>query len=70
MSRSATSSDARRVNAAVAVPLPDRLLFYGLVALLCARPLISETFERVELAPGEKKSVAFTRPSQVTSART
>ena len=50
MSRSATSSDARRVNAAVAVPLPDRLLFYGLVALLCARPLISETFERVQLA--------------------
>jgi len=48
MSRSATSSDARRTNAAVTVPLPDRLLFYVLVALLCARPLISETFERVE----------------------
>jgi hypothetical protein len=27
----------------------DRLLFYALVALLCARPLISETFERVEV---------------------
>ena len=50
MSRSATSSDARRTNAAIGVPLLERLLFYVLVALLCARPLISETFERVELA--------------------
>lgn len=37
-------------NALAAVPVLDRVAFLILLAVLCARPLISESFERVELS--------------------
>ncbi|MFQ5805064.1 MAG: O-antigen ligase family protein [Phycisphaerae bacterium] len=37
-------------NRAVDLPQLDRLLFFVLAAVLCARPLISESFQRAELS--------------------
>ena len=47
MSTDAGKTCSRESDAAAAVQLPDRLLFFVLLAILCARPLISESFERL-----------------------
>jgi O-antigen ligase len=44
------STRAGQASRAIGVPLLDRMLFVVLVAVLSARPLISESFERVDLS--------------------
>jgi O-antigen ligase len=50
MSSRAGKARSGRSNPAVGVALLERILFLVLLAVLCARPLISESFERAELS--------------------
>ena len=50
MSTDAGKSRAGQTNSAPGVPALDRLLFFVLVAVLGARPLISESFQRLALS--------------------
>jgi hypothetical protein len=49
MSREAPTTPADEVSQAEVVPLVDRVAFFALLAVLCARPLISESFARLSL---------------------
>jgi hypothetical protein len=49
-SRGQGSPLVRESFLARSIPLADRLLFYVLLALLCARPMIGENYERLEVS--------------------
>ncbi len=50
MSSRAGKARSGQANRAVGLPLLDYILFFVLLGVLCARPLISESFERAELS--------------------